>query len=576
MFIIFLYFCTYTMEKRDSTYFHSFEDPSFFGTPLPEKINFPFLYTPHPLSILAAQQVQAYLKKAEHRDHDFGIENKTSPQALGKMFGVLVARSPTDDLGFFAAYSGKLGSRNDYPYFVPAVFDLLNPKGFFKIEEAQISKLNDQIKSLENRKAYLKAKEDYLLSQKNADSDIRSFKRKMKEEKKKRDKLRKENKEILSADAYQFLLDRLANESKDIQYSFKKLKKEQAHRVKAAKEVFEKLHTEIALLKEERKNRSAALQDDIFKKYTFLNAHQEEKSLYTIFQKELGITPPAGAGECAAPKLFQHAFETGYAPLCFAEFWWGKAPSSEVRKHTYFYPACKLKCEPILNYMLEKSAVDKNPLVESPHILHKSFDIVYEDEAIIVVNKAENLLSVPGKLTQDSLLTRVQKRYEDCCTPLLVHRLDRATSGILLFAKHPEYHRFLQKEFLHRRVQKEYTAVLDGTFSQSSGAIDLPLRVDLENRPHQLVCEQFGKRALTHYRVLERKEGRTRIRFLPVTGRTHQLRVHAAHHMGLDSPIVGDDLYGKPDTRLHLHAERLSFAHPISKKKVSFHVPCAF
>lgn len=563
------------MKSKESTYFHFFKDTSFSEWKLPQKINYPFYYTPHSLSILAAKQVQTYLKKATHIDHDFGIEKKGSPEALGKMFGVLVAQSPSGQIGFFAAYSGKLGNRNDYPYFVPAVFDLLDPNGFFKIEEAQISRLNEKIKSLENRETYLNAKESYLLSQKEADSEIHSFKKKMKEEKKKRDKLRKENKENLSANAYQLLLDRLAKESRDIQYAFKKLKKEQADAIRAAKHVFEKLHVEIARLKEERKNRSATLQDEIFKNYTFLNADKEEKSLYTIFQKELGITPPAGAGECAAPKLFQHAFKTGYTPLCFAEFWWGKAPSSEVRKHTYFYPACKLKCEPILNYMLGKSAVDKNPLL-NPHTSHKPFDILFEDDAIIVVNKAENFLSVPGKLTQDSLLTRMEKRYEDRCTPLLVHRLDRATSGILLFAKQPEYHRFLQKEFLHRRVQKEYTAVLEGILSQNSGVIDLPLRVDLENRPYQLVCEQFGKQALTHYRVLEQKEGRTRIRFFPVTGRTHQLRVHAAHHMGLDSPIIGDDLYGKSGTRLHLHAERLSFTHPISKKKVSFHAPCPF
>lgn len=563
------------MKSKENTYFHLFKDTSFSELALPEKINFPFYYTPHPLSILAAKQVQDYLKKVKHIDHDFGIENETCPEALGKMFGVLVTQSPLGKIGFFAAYSGKLGNQNDPPFFVPAVFDLLDPNGFFKIEEAQISRLNEKIKSLENREVYLEAKENYHLSQKNADSEIHSFKKKMKGEKKKRDKLRKENKESLSADAFQLLLDRLAKESRDNQYAFKKLKKEQADTIKAAKQVFEKLHSEIARLKEERKNRSATLQEEIFKNYTFLNADKEEKSLYTIFQKELGITPPAGAGECAAPKLFQHAFETGYTPLCFAEFWWGKTPSSEVRKHTYFYPACKLKCEPILNYMLGKSAVAKNPLLQSNNS-HKPFDILFEDEAIIVVNKAENFLSVPGKLIQDSLLTRMEKQYEDRCIPLLVHRLDRATSGILLFAKQPDYHRFLQKEFLHRRVQKEYTAILDGILSQNSGVIDLPLRVDLENRPYQLVCEQFGKQALTHYKVLEQKEGRTRIRFFPVTGRTHQLRVHAAHHKGLNSPIVGDDLYGMSGTRLHLHAERLSFTHPISKKKVSFHVPCPF
>lgn len=564
------------MEMTNSPYFHPFEDASFSGFSLPEKLNFPFFYTPHPLSKLAAAQVQNYLKKTKDVDHDFGIENKNSPDALGKMFGVLVVQSPTNEVGFFAAYSGKLGKHNDHPYFVPAIFDLLNPTGFFKIEEEEISRINDKIKALENQKTYLKAKEAYQNSQKNAESTINAFKANLKEEKKKRDLLRKEKKAVLSANEYESLLNRLANESRTTQYAFKKLKKEQTQKIKTAKQVFEKLHAEIVLLKEERKNRSALLQDKIFNSYTFFNAQKEEKSLYTIFQKELGITPPAGAGECAAPKLFQHAFENGYTPLCFAEFWWGKAPSSQVRKHTYFYPACKLKCEPILNYMLEKSAVEKKPLLEPTNKQQKKFEIIYEDDAIIVVNKAENFLSVPGKLTQDSLLTQVQKRYEPHCHPQLVHRLDRATSGILLFAKQPEYHRFLQKEFLHRRVQKEYIALLDGLLPKDSGVVDLPLRVDLENRPYQLVCKKYGKQALTYYKVLERKENRTKIKFFPITGRTHQLRVHAAHQMGLDCPIVGDDLYGKPEIRLHLHAEKLSFIHPVSHRKVSFHTPCPF
>jgi tRNA pseudouridine32 synthase/23S rRNA pseudouridine746 synthase len=151
-----------------------------------------------------------------------------------------------------------------------------------------------------------------------------------------------------------------------------------------------------------------------------------------------------------------------------------------------------------------------------------------------------------------------------------------STSGLLIAAKNEKTHKNLQKQFMNRTVHKRYVALLDGEIPLNEGLIDLPLRVDLDNRPTQLVCYDYGKQAQTKYEVVGIENGKTRIHFYPITGRTHQLRVHAAHQLGLNTPIVGDDLYGVKGERLHLHAEKISFEHPVKKKKVTFKVPSPF
>ena len=258
-----------------------------------------------------------------------------------------------------------------------------------------------------------------------------------------------------------------------------------------------------------------------------------------------------------------------------AEFWWGISPDSEVKVHKEFYPACRGKCEPILSHMLEGIELDVNPMSINP-AEGKELPIIYEDEYLLLVNKPAEFLSVPGKTIDDSVQTRIQLKYPNATGPLLVHRLDMSTSGIILIAKQKDIHESLQKQFLKRTVEKRYMALLDGYVKSSDGEISLPLRVDLEDRPRQLVCYEHGKHALTTYEVLERKNGRTRIHFYPHTGRTHQLRVHAAHSKGLNAPIIGDDLYGQKADRLHLHAEYLSFWHPITKERMEINCPAPF
>jgi tRNA pseudouridine32 synthase/23S rRNA pseudouridine746 synthase len=284
-----------------------------------------------------------------------------------------------------------------------------------------------------------------------------------------------------------------------------------------------------------------------------------------IFKNTIYLFPPAAAGECAAPKLLQYAFLNQLKPICMAEFWWGTSPNSEVRLHKQFYPACKSKCEPILKHMLDGIEMDTNPMLAQADVT--DLEIIFEDDYLLFINKPAEFLSVPGKQLTDSVYERVKASYPNTTGPLLVHRLDMSTSGILMIAKSKEVHKLMQVQFLNKGIQKSYVALLDGFIAKNEGEIDIPLRGDFDDRPKQLVCHEFGKMAKTKFRVLSREENTTRILFFPITGRTHQLRVHAAHHLGLGCPILGDDLYGTKSTRLYLHAQELIFIHPISKQQ---------
>ena len=243
--------------------------------------------------------------------------------------------------------------------------------------------------------------------------------------------------------------------------------------------------------------------------------------------------------------------------------------------HGHYYPACRGKCEPILGHMLTGLEVESNPMLINP-AEGKNLSIVFEDESIIVINKPADFLSVPGKSIDDSVYSRIRDMYPDADGPLLVHRLDMSTSGILLAAKNREAHRKLQDQFIRRKVSKRYVALLNGIVENDEGSIDLPLRVDLDDRPRQMVCATYGKSARTNYTVIERTNGKTRVYFYPVTGRTHQLRVHSAHSLGLNCPIVGDDLYGLRGERLCLHAESLTFKHPKSGEMMTFQIDPEF
>ena len=361
----------------------------------------------------------------------------------------------------------------------------------------------------------------------------------------------------------------LIKESQFQKAEYKRLEKRlklQGEELKASLSVFE---NQIQILKHERKIRSAALQHRLFEKFQMLNARNEIKDLCQIFLNTPQGTPPAGAGECALPKLLQYAYLHNLHPLAMGEFWVGKSPKDELRREGHFYPSCKNKCEPILKHMLTGLQVEPNPL-EKNHWETCELETVYEDKWLVVVNKPCGMLSAPGKLTSVSVYTLLREKYPDADGPLIVHRLDMATSGLLLAAKTKTVHQTLQTMFATRQVQKCYIAMLEGIVKEDEGVIDLPVCPDYANRPRQMVHSEYGKAAITRYKVLGRKDGKTRIAFYPLTGRTHQLRVHAAHPDGLNCPIIGDELYGKKADRLYLHASELSFEHPATGQLITF------
>lgn len=540
----------------------------------PEKFTFPFYYEPHELARIAMQQLQDYLSVQTDWVHNFGLDPDQDGLVIGKMFGVLVVEDNHANLGFLAAFSGKLADSNDHAYFVPPVFDLLDATGFFKKEEVIINDVTLELAALEKEEAYLNAKTELEQVTVAYQLELQNYKKEIKEAKSRRKKLREDSVNI-QASELEALLEELRKESIREQYFLKDFTDRNKKQIAALTESVEQFEARLDALREKRRNMSNTLQKEIFDSYYFLNARRERRSLQSIFQDTIDHKPPAGAGECAAPKLLQFAFENDLKPVCLGEFWWGASPKSEVRVHKQFYPACRGKCEPILGHMLEGVETDPNPMLLNP-AENKDLEIVFEDEYLVIVNKPAEFLSVPGKNISDSVYTRMLEKYPYATGPLIVHRLDMSTSGLLVLAKEKNVHKHLQKQFIKRNVQKRYVALLDGIVTEDSGTIDLPLRVDLDDRPRQLVCYEHGKRAVTKWEVVERKNGRTLIYFYPITGRTHQLRVHAAHSLGLNAPIIGDDLYGSRESRLHLHAQFLQFTHPITKEALKIKVDADF
>jgi tRNA pseudouridine32 synthase/23S rRNA pseudouridine746 synthase len=364
-----------------------------------------------------------------------------------------------------------------------------------------------------------------------------------------------------------------ANESKQEQLVLKNLKKEIQATIEALNAKISLIQDEITALKEKRTNQSIALQQELFKAYRLVNFNGEASTVLDVFRAFNGDIPPSGTGECALPKLLHFAALNQLKPICFAEFWWGQSPVGEIRKHGHFYPACRAKCEPILGFMLQGLSVAKNPILS---IINTSpLRILYEDDFLIIIDKPSGLLSVPGRSDLDSAEDRLALREGKGAYIKAIHRLDMGTSGILMFAKSPEILAAMQSQFAKNRVSKTYEALLDGIPKALEGIITLPLRLNLDHRPHQMVCFEHGKKTHTEFNVLEFKDKKTRIEFYPKTGRTHQLRVHAAHPMGLNCAIVGDELYGISSNRLHLHAKEIECWHPVINQpmKISCKTP---
>ena len=524
---------------------------------LPTSFNNPFHYSPPTLCVWAADELRLLLQSDPRLAAD---------AATGKMMGVLVVRNVAGEVGYLAGFSGLLCGANRQAGFVPPVLDFLAPAGCFKREEAAITAINHKIAEIERSDEYHSAVEAVAHSECYAHETIAARKQQYAANKKVRDEKR------ASGTATAAELEALIHQSRFEKAELKRLARACNEQVESARALLLPFTQRIAALAAERKQRSAALQEWLFTQFNVLNGRGEKASLLQIFATYTGTLPPAGAGECAAPKMLHYAYENNMQPLAMAEFWVGASPTGEVRRNGFFYPSCKSKCYPILSYMLQGIDVEESALERGGDNL-SAIKVVYEDDSLIVVDKPHDVLSVPGIVGGSSVQDWLRSTYKSNDI-FVVHRLDMATSGLLVAARSMDVFKAMQGLFASREVEKRYVALLNGVPQQCEGEITLPLMPDYDHRPCQKVSFEEGKPAKTIFKLLRNVQcGCSECALMslqPVTGRTHQLRVHCAHHLGLNVPIVGDALYGATAERLMLHASYVAFRHPVSGRRVEF------
>ncbi|WP_302293419.1 RluA family pseudouridine synthase [Leyella stercorea] len=587
------------------------------SVPSPRQFTYPFCYDVDPLAEAASEELQHYIATT-------GL--MSAEKGYGKMFGVLVVEYKDEEgalqRGFLAAYSGLLGGRNDWQYFVPPVFDAQQPDGHFKRTEREISAINREISAIEHDPQYLQSVAQHEETMKRLQAEVEAFKVEVDAAKARRDARRKSGEPLSEEEQAE-----MVRESQFMKAELRRRRKA----MEQAESAFHNPHaTLLKSLQRKRKQMSDELQRWLFSAYRMLNAEGEERDLIDIFREYTHAMPPAGAGDCCAPKLLQYAYQHRLRPVCMAEFWWGESPASEIRHHLHYYPACRSKCLPILTHMLKGLDVAPNPLAQKRHTAEPR--VLYADDYILVVDKPAGMLSVPGK-ADDSASVSVEEyfannsKFKTQNSKFLkaAHRLDMDTSGLLVLARTEQAYVELQRQFASRETVKRYEAVLCGvpkhttphsTFrsdvpepitqnskfkTQNSstqpdgclGAISLPLIADINDRPRQRVDMEHGKPALTLYNIVEVRaadantavayttkkadKSLTLVHLYPKTGRTHQLRVHCAHPLGLACPILGDPLYGTERAdRMYLHAAELTFRHPITGEPMHFLSPSGF
>ena len=587
------------------------------SVPSPRQFTYPFCYDVDPLAEAASEELQHYIATT-------GL--MSAEKGCGKMFGVLVVEYEDEEgalqRGFLAAYSGLLGGRNDWQYFVPPVFDAQQPDGHFKRTEREISAINREISAIEHDPQYLQSVAQHEETMKRLQAEVEAFKMEVDVAKARRDARRKSGEPLSEEEQAE-----MVRESQFMKAELRRRRKA----MEQAESAFHNPHaTLLKSLQLQRKQMSDELQRWLFAAYRMLNAKGEERDLIDIFREYTHAMPPAGAGDCCAPKLLQYAYQHRLRPVCMAEFWWGESPASEIRHHLHYYPACRSKCLPILTHMLKGLDVAPNPLAQKRHTAEPR--VLYADEYILVVDKPAGMLSVPGK-ADDSASVSVEEYFANNSKLKIqnskflkaAHRLDMDTSGLLVLARTEQAYVELQRQFASRETVKRYEAVLSGvpkhttphsTFrsdvpepitqnsklkiqnssTQPDGcleAISLPLIADINDRPRQRVDMEHGKPALTLYNIVEvraadantavayttkkAEKSLTLVHLYPKTGRTHQLRVHCAHPQGLACPILGDPLYGTERAdRMYLHAAELTFRHPITGEPMHFLSPSGF
>jgi tRNA pseudouridine32 synthase/23S rRNA pseudouridine746 synthase len=486
---------------------------------------------------------------------------------MGKMFGVLVVKQK-NSIRYLAAFSGKIDETTLIHGFIPPIYNTLDNSAFFKQGESQLNSLTKKIEELVNGSTLRNLKNEITELEANFQSSIQALKSTIRINKEKRAEIR--SGPHLSDDRRKALEE----SSKQEQLTLKRQKKMHRLQVQQLNERVESIENEIIDLKKLRQDKSIALQQQLFDAYIISNFQQEQASVLSIFEQFSGEIPPAGTGECALPKLLHFAAAQALTPICFAEFWWGKSPIGEVRKHGMYYPACRAKCESLMHFLLRGVPTMKNPVLEQ--VPTNTPEIIFEDTVILVINKPSGMLSVPGRTAINSAEDLLKLRYPSLPYLKAVHRLDMGTSGILIFAKNAKAHANLQSQFQKCKVKKTYEAILDGVIAETTGNITLPLRLNTDHRPHQMVDFEHGKKAKTAFKIIAIKNGKTHIEFYPSTGRTHQLRLHASHPLGLNCPILGDELYGTSSDRLYLHAKEIEFQHPMLRKNINLKLNSIF
>lgn len=542
-------------------YFHPLDTQ----LPAPRRMNDPFHYTPDPLCLLAAEVVQRQLP---------------AHPAEGKMVGVLLVEHE-GQLGYLQAFSGQTDWALPLDEFVPPVFDYLCPDGYFKRREEEIVQVSHRLATLLANPCYQHLLQERTRLEHDYETTLADLRARANVAKALRDQRRKEA--------------HISEQEREAMIRESQFHKGQIRRLKAHHhEMLRQLEADLRYFDRERdhlsvnrKRMSEELQAWLFAQFRMRNARGEEKDLLAIFDAwhASHLSPkaqrrvercPSGAGECCEPKLLQYAYLRQMHPRSIAMFWWGPSPKEEVRHHGQYYPACHLRCRPILTWMMQGLDAEVKPIISHPSI---QLRVLYEDDQLAVIEKPTGLLSVPGKGDAPSVISLLSDRWKGEDGPYSVHRLDCFTSGLMVVARTLEAQKNLQAQFAHRTTHKEYTALCQYTedlYAGKKGEISLPLAPDYLDLPRMRVDLAHGKPAHSLYEVLrivtlDDGSRAALLRLTPTTGRTHQLRVHCAHADGLHAPIIGDPLYGLPGRRLCLHATILEFDHPTLHRRMRFH-----
>ncbi|KYC43241.1 RNA pseudouridine synthase [Scytonema hofmannii PCC 7110] len=479
----------------------------------------------------------------------------------GKMYGVLLVELPSGEQRILKAFSGLLNGSNIVEGWVPSIpgrEQVALDEALTLAELENIKQKLISLKQLPERQQYENLSREFELH-------LQEMSDRHQNRKAQRHEKRQIFCETLTGESLTVTLEQLDEESRQDGIEKRRFKRQRDEALRSLKQSIETADGQIRKLKQLRKELSRQLQAQMHAAYSVMNFLGQSSSLQQLIP---GSSMPTGTGDCCAPKLLHYAATHGLKPLAMAEFWWGISSNDGDKVQGEFYGACAERCQPLMGFLL--SGLPQGNVETRGASLHyqqeERLPILYEDKWLIAVNKPAGLLSVPGRYRdrQDSVLSRLRHLLPDGEELMTVHRLDQDTSGILLLARDRQTYWQLSQQFQQRQVHKVYEALLAGSSTTDRGIIELPLWGNPENRPYQQVDWQNGKPSVTHFQVVAQERNYTRVEFIPLTGRTHQLRVHAADIRGLGIPILGDRLYGchVEANRLHLHARELRFQHP--------------